>query len=43
MTMEQFIEKLKALLREAEDGGIPTEDMCALVEHIIATNWEDES
>jgi hypothetical protein len=42
MTLEQFAEKLKALLREAEDNGLDIDDFCQLAEEIIAGGWRDK-
>ena len=40
MTLEQFVERLRALLREAEDSGLDVEDFCQLAEEIIASGWK---
>lgn len=39
MTMIEFAERLKALLREAEDAGLPVDDFCKVAEHILETSW----
>ena len=40
MDMKKFAEKLKALLREAEDAGLDVDDFCQIAEEIIANGWE---
>jgi hypothetical protein len=42
MTIEQFEAKLKALLREAKESGLDTEEICATTEHVIAYGWNKE-
>jgi hypothetical protein len=40
MTLEQFAEELKALLKKAEDSGLDVDEFCAIAEHILENGWE---
>lgn len=40
LTLEQFEQQLKALLREAEDSGLDIDEVCELAEHILSTSWD---
>jgi hypothetical protein len=40
MTIEQFAEELKALLRKAEDAGLDVDEFCEIAENILANGWE---
>ena len=40
MTYEEFSERLKALLREADDDRLEVEHICEIVEHIIEMGWD---
>lgn len=45
MTLLQFREKLKKLLREAENSGLEVEDFCEIAEYVLENGWgkEDEN
>jgi len=40
MTLEQFQEKLKELLREALAAGHPVDQICEVAEYILSDSWE---
>jgi hypothetical protein len=42
LTLEEFADKLMALLREAEDSGLDVEEFCQVAEHILETGWSDK-
>jgi hypothetical protein len=43
MTEEQFVDKLKQLLRETESSGFDMDKACALAEYILENgDWEDK-
>ncbi len=35
MTIDQFRDRLKALLNEAAQAGLDIDDICAIAEHVI--------
>lgn len=39
MTIEQFEQRLKALLQQAEDAGLEVEEFCEVAEYVIETGW----
>jgi hypothetical protein len=41
MTLEEFVLRLKALLKEARDSGLDTEDVGQLAEETIAGSWDE--
>lgn len=43
MDYDEFVKRLKALLREAEDSGLDKDVFCELAENILATSWEDQN
>jgi hypothetical protein len=40
MTIEEFQEKLKALLREARDSGLDTDQIGEVAEYVISDSWD---
>jgi hypothetical protein len=42
MTLEQYIERLKALLTEAEKAGLDMNDVCSTTEYILENGTWDE-
>jgi hypothetical protein len=42
LTLEEFAEEFKLLLREAEDSGLDYEEFCAVAEHILSTSWAEK-
>jgi len=41
MTIEQFLEQLKALLRKAEEAKLDMNEVCEVAEHILQNGWDE--
>lgn len=39
LSLEEFEQQLKALLRRAENSGLDVDEFCELAEHILEHEW----
>ncbi len=41
MTLDEFIERLKKLLREAEAAGLDADQVCEVAEFVLGDGWRE--